>query len=138
MVAPRRGQALVEYAIALNVFLLLTVGVIDAGRAIWAYNTVAFLARDGARYGTIPNRSSTDIQNYVQSRCGSLLDGTCVVPKPPRGVCGDPSSPVIVTVTYPFQAVSLLIANLWGGGALNLQATSQMYVQPGPPGGCAS
>jgi len=129
---------MVEYAIALNVFLLLTLGVIDAGRAIWTYNTVAFLARDGARYGTIPSHSSTDIQNHVTSRCGSLLDGACVVPPPTRGACGNPSSPVIVTVKYPFQAVTPLVDNLWGGGGVTLQATSQMYVEQAPAGGCAS
>jgi Flp pilus assembly protein TadG len=134
----QRGQAVIEYAIAASVFLLLTVGVIDAGRAIWAYNTVAYLARDGARFGTIPSHSSIDIQNYVTSRCGTLLDGTCIVPAPTRGVCGIPSSPVIVIVKYPFHAVSPLIANLWGGGSLTLQAASQMYVEQAPAGGCAS
>jgi Flp pilus assembly protein TadG len=141
--AARRGQALVECAIALNVFLLLTLGVLDAGRAIWEYNTVAYLARDGARYGTIPSRSSTDIQTYVRGRCASMLSNPC--PAAPnfsvgvtRGTCGSTAAPVIVTVTDRFQPVTPIIANLWGSGPLSLTATSQMYVQPGPPGGCAS
>ena len=45
---------------------------------------------------------------------------------------------VIVTVTDRFQPVTPLLANLWGSGPLPLTATSQMYVQPGPAGGCAS
>jgi Flp pilus assembly protein TadG len=143
LLAARRGQALVECAITLNVLLLLTLGVLDAGRAIWQYNTVAFLARDGARYGTIPSRSTTDIQTYVRTRCASMLSNPC--PSAPdftvsvtRGTCGSTTAPVIVTVTDRFHAVTPIIANLWGSGPLSLTATSQMYVEPGPPGGCAA
>ncbi len=133
-----RGQTMVECAITLTVFLMLTIGVLDAGRAIWEYNTVAFLARDGARYGTV--HTSSDTQAYVRTRCASLLSNPC--PSAPNfavsvtsAVCGTSPTPVIVTVTDRFQAVTPLLANLWGSGPLALTATSQMYVAPA---GCGS
>jgi Flp pilus assembly protein TadG len=147
----RRGQAMVEYALVLPVFFMLTIGVVDFCRAVYAYNTVSFLARDGARYGVAPSNSTSAIDSYVSSRCTSMLSNSCYTPPSPsplpanaagisvsRGTCGSTTSPVVVTVTYEFQAATLMIANLWGGGTLPLQATSQMYVESAPSGGCAS
>src|SRR5262249_34841614 len=106
-----RGQTMVESAITLTVLLMLTIGVLDAGRAIWEYNTVAFLARDGARFGTVHTSSQT--QSYVHDRCDSLLSDPC--PSAPNftvsvtpATCGSSPTPVIVTVTDRFQAVTPL------------------------------
>lgn len=146
-----RGQGMVEYALVLPVFLWLAVGVLDFGRAIWEYNTVSFLARDGAHFATIPTHSTTEIQSHVRGLCMTMLSNTCYTPPPgaplpgntaaisvTRGSCGNASSPTIVTVTYQFQAASLMIASVWGGGTLPLQASSHMYVEAGPAGSCAS
>jgi Flp pilus assembly protein TadG len=142
---------MVEYALVLPVFLWLAVGVVDFGRAIWEYNTVAFLARDGAHFASIPTHSTSDINSHVRGLCMTMLSQTCYTPPLPsplpastaaisvtRGTCGSTSSPAVVTVTYQFQAASLMIADLWGGGALRLQASSTMYVEAAPAGGCAS
>ena len=45
----RDGQALVEFALVVPVLILLLFGILDFGRAIYAYNTIADAARDGAR-----------------------------------------------------------------------------------------
>jgi Flp pilus assembly protein TadG len=44
-----RGQSLVEFALVLPIFLLLLFGVIDGGRAIFAYNQMSQVTRDVAR-----------------------------------------------------------------------------------------
>ncbi len=44
-----RGQALVEFALVLPIFLLLLVAIFDLGRAVFAYNTLTNAAREGAR-----------------------------------------------------------------------------------------
>lgn len=46
---PARGQALVEFSLAIIVFLLLMMGIVDFGRAIYQYNGVAQAAREIAR-----------------------------------------------------------------------------------------
>jgi Flp pilus assembly protein TadG len=141
LLAPRRGQNMVEFAIVAIVLMLLTIGVIDFGRAIWTYNSVSFLAREGARYGVIPSRTPGQIEAYVYSRavltdfnstaCAGRIPA-CVVVN--RGTCGDPSAPVVVTVTSPFNPVTQMIANLWGGGTLWMKASSEMYVEKGANG----
>jgi hypothetical protein len=134
---------MVEYAFAISVFLLLTIGVVDAARALWGYNTVAFLARDAARYGTVPTRSSTDVRSYVLGRCTSMVSNPC--PAAPafnvvvhRGTCGSTADLEKVTVSQQFVPVTPMVSHLWGSAALTLSAASSMYVEALPGGGCAS
>ena len=49
----RRGQALVEFALIIPLFLLLLVGIFDLGRAVFAYNTLTNAAREGARIAIV-------------------------------------------------------------------------------------
>jgi Flp pilus assembly protein TadG len=46
-----RGQALVEFALVIPLFLLLLAGMIDFGIGLYSYMTVQNAARDGARLG---------------------------------------------------------------------------------------
>jgi Flp pilus assembly protein TadG len=46
-----RGQAIVEFAIALPVLLLLLYGIIEAGRLVFLYSTVINASRQAVRYG---------------------------------------------------------------------------------------
>ena len=49
----QRGQELVEYALALPLFLLLVMGILDIGRATYYYSSIHNSAREGARYGVV-------------------------------------------------------------------------------------
>ena len=48
-----RGQSLVEFALVIPIFLVLLMAIVDIGRAIWAQNSVAAAAREGARYAIV-------------------------------------------------------------------------------------
>jgi Flp pilus assembly protein TadG len=48
-----RGQTLVEFALVFPVIVLLLFGIFDFGRAIYAYNTIANAARQGARVAAV-------------------------------------------------------------------------------------
>jgi Flp pilus assembly protein TadG len=48
-----RGQALVEFALVLPIFLMLLLGVFDLGRMIYMYNGVAEAARELARVTSV-------------------------------------------------------------------------------------
>jgi Flp pilus assembly protein TadG len=47
------GQALVEFALVMPIFLALLFGVVDLGRVIWANDSLASAAREGARYASV-------------------------------------------------------------------------------------
>jgi Flp pilus assembly protein TadG len=49
----RQGQALVEFALALIVFLVLLMGIFDLGRGIYMYNGVSQAAREIARVTSV-------------------------------------------------------------------------------------
>jgi len=48
-----RGQALVEFAIVIPIFLALLFGIVDLGRVVWANNSLANAAREAARYAIV-------------------------------------------------------------------------------------
>lgn len=54
----KRGQALVEFALVFPLFVLLVFGIIDAGRLVYTYNTVANSARNGARVAIVNQSTS--------------------------------------------------------------------------------
>ena len=49
----QRGQGLVEFALVFPVFILLLFGILDLGRAVYAYNTIGDAAREGARVAIV-------------------------------------------------------------------------------------
>ncbi len=51
--AGERGQGLVEFSIAITVFLLLVMGTIDLGRAVYQFNGVSQAARELARVASV-------------------------------------------------------------------------------------
>ncbi len=53
---PRSGQALVEFALVLPVFLLLLFGLIDGGRYVFMNNVLSQAAREGTRVGSAEAR----------------------------------------------------------------------------------
>jgi hypothetical protein len=55
-----RGQSLVEFALVGVVFFIVVFGAIDAGRAVWNYNTLAQATREGARYAIVHGAYSSD------------------------------------------------------------------------------
>ena len=55
-----RGATLVEFAIAVTVFLTSTFAVVEFGRALYTHNALADAARRGARYATL--HSAGDIE----------------------------------------------------------------------------
>ena len=48
-----RGQAAVEFAIIGLILMMLTVGLVDAGRAFYGYNAISVAARYAARWGSV-------------------------------------------------------------------------------------
>jgi Flp pilus assembly protein TadG len=48
-----RGQTLAEFAMILPVFLLVLVGLFDAGRLVFAYHTANNAAREGGRQAIV-------------------------------------------------------------------------------------
>ena len=66
-----RGQSLVEFALVLPILLILMLGILDFGRAIFAYNSVSNGARSGARVAIV-NQDLGDITAAVEAEAYGL------------------------------------------------------------------
>ena len=62
----QKGQTLVEFALAVMLFLTLLFGIIELGRALWTWNTIVQATRAGTRFAiTSDPTNDTAIKNWV-------------------------------------------------------------------------
>jgi Flp pilus assembly protein TadG len=130
----RRGQALVEFALALPVFILVLVGIFDMGRAIYSYNTISNAAREAVRLAIV-DQNATAITDEAINQAASvgLTSGDVTVEFRSADLSTACSAPyavgcmVVVTVDYDFTAATPLIGNLIG--TIDMQATSRQGIE---------
>lgn len=117
MLRGRKGQAVVEFALVLPVFMLMLFGAIEFGRAYYNVHLLTNAAREGARTGALPDRLESDVHGAVNEFLqGTGLSGswsTSIVLKDTAGavkagglaeaVEGDR---VFVTVSYGFEVLT--------------------------------
>jgi Flp pilus assembly protein TadG len=131
-----RGQALVEFALVVPLFLLLLAGMIDFGLGLNASISVSNAAREGARLGAV-DAISADIVTRVNSMmgpfpglptavtatCTHVGGGTCTLDnsatKPGSG------DSVIVTVSFNYR----MIWPLAMGNVINLTSTAKFRIE---------
>src|SRR5439155_254801 len=95
----QHGQSLTELPIALVLFLVLTFGIVDAGRLIYAYNVVSLSAREGVRWAAVRGGTSgrtaskADIQDFVQSKTVGVPQSVETVPGRPTSLYGRDFAP---------------------------------------------
>ena len=76
--AARNGQTAVEFAMTVLVYLTVVFAIIEFGRVLYAYNLVAYSARQGSRYAAVHGSSSKSpasssaITSVVQNEINGL------------------------------------------------------------------
>lgn len=61
-----RGSTLVEFAIAMTIFVTAMFAVLEFGRALWVHNALTDAARRGARYATLHAQTdAASVKNVV-------------------------------------------------------------------------
>lgn len=86
------GQALVEFAVAITVFLLLIMAIVDFGRGIYMYNGVSQAAREIAR--------TTSVHPGAPLGASTNAIDTLTVQRRLVPALGDPSFSCISTETF--------------------------------------
>ena len=129
------GQALVEFSLAIMVFLVLIMAVFDFGRAVYEYNGVSQSAREIARVTSVhPGATlgaSPETANVISVQ-QSLIPGlqmaqiTCVdIAGSPVATCV-PGKFVKVVARAPWTAVTPLLSFF---GSFTFQSTSIVEIQ---------
>lgn len=145
-----RGQTLVEFALILPVFLLLTLGVVDGARLFTAYIAITNGAREGALYaaasgnyskwcsttstvvcptGSAPSNQSTDPDNIayrVQAESQGLtqLNVILLPPTCDNGACTSSSTTVTVQVRYSMSLFVPVVGALMGTPVIMTASTT--------------
>ncbi|MEO8462440.1 MAG: TadE/TadG family type IV pilus assembly protein [Chloroflexota bacterium] len=131
------GQALVEFSIAVFVFLILLMGIVDFAIAIYKYNGVSQAAREIARVTSVhPGTtlgSSPEIAAVVSTQKG-LIPGlsnptfSCVDPvtNAAVGTCNYTVDSVRVTISAPYTPVTPLLGLI---GTWTMEGTSSAQIQ---------
>ena len=131
MVALRRserGVEVIEFAIVSVLFMMLAFGVMEFGRAIWIYGTVAHTAREGSRYAIVRGSESgrtaspADVEGYVNQLAGGLTG--LIVTTTWDDASKDPGTVVQVRVDRVFDPAMPLV----GLGSFTLSSTSRMVI----------
>ncbi len=111
----QQGLAAVEFALLLPMFLAVTLGLMDLGRAYFQNHVVLDAARAAARVGSLPTTSQSD----VVAAATEILSGAGVVgwvlDAAKAGLEGQPGETTTITVKAPFDAVSGTFIPGWGG-----------------------
>lgn len=135
-----RGQALVEFALVLPVFLLLVFGLIDVARAVWQENTLAYAAREGTRYAIVHGSASTapaypgnsaDVERAVRNAAIGVPNVTVTVTWPDTvgsSACYDRGCRVAVDATAPFVPLPSQYL-LSGALSVTLRGGSMLVIQ---------
>lgn len=127
----RRGSTMVEFALGFTVFLLLVLGMLDLGRGVWAWNTLVYATREGARYAIVHGASSdspataSDIEEQVRSFAVGL-DSSQLTITTTWQPTNSPGDRVLVQSNYSFQLVA---AALFGDQAsLPMRSRARMII----------
>ena len=135
------GQALVEFALVGIVFFLLVFGMIDAGRAVWNYNTLSQATREGTRYAIVHGADSSDpsgpgsayytppdadtkITETVAAFAGGLDGSSLTVQSEWPDGDAAPGNHVQVTSTYTYEPMF----NFFGLVSFDMTSSSTMEI----------
>ena len=131
---PRSGQAMVEFALILPIFMVLLFALFDFGRVIFAQNTVAEAAREASRFAAI--EPSTSKYGAIRQAAIKAAPGLGLTDADVSGAgCLDCFYPdgtlsgkrAVVTVTARIDLLTPIISQLLGG-SYTVQSTSKGYI----------
>lgn len=149
------GSALVEFALATVIILTVLFGIIDMGRAAYAYHWVSNAPRTATRYAMVRGTScspvlsgcvscgsshnppvngtcQSDIENYIKSNADGIdTSQLTVTTRCDVGASAfqplpcSPGQGVIVRVVYTFSFVSPFIPLTWNMASASVRTVSQ-------------
>ena len=130
---PDSGEALVEMALVLPILLVLSLGMLDFGRAFHAKSILDQAAREGARVAVITGPPL--VPGPAVTRVANVLAAAGMTGGPAATVSAvDADHMVTVTVTYNFQFVTPGVFSLIGadyGNQIKMTGKSSMRYEDG-------
>ena len=121
-----KGQALVEFALALPILLMLLCGIIDFGWIYYNQITLNNAAREGARYAVIHYDPSADWKKDARDRMYDSMVGVSSA----AAVVSDPVGQKITTsVTATPRILTAVTSTILGKQTITLEASCTMRLE---------
>ena len=131
-----KGQALVEFALLVPIFLILLFAIVDFGMGFHSWITVTNSAREGARLGAVQG-TTLQIETRVRDTASLINEDTNMTVSVTNAADagGLPGESVVVQVDYDYDLITplaSLVTFLSGdiiGPTLELSATADMRIE---------
>src|SRR5574340_995466 len=127
----KRGQSMVEFALAFPIFLMIVIGIMEFGRLFITYTSVFAAAREGARYGAaVENLCNFDEIIANAHRVAFITDGLVVSPNYTKDECNQlrAGDQIVVTaIIEHFRFITGLIP-VGGDGSIKLESTARRTI----------
>ena len=121
------GQALVEFALIVPVFMLIVLGILDFSRIFSTYEGTANAAREVARQCALTkNMTSGQMGTFATAETGGSISITATS-APACNASLVPGTPVTVTAQSTFVPLTGIIT-IFTGSTITLTATATMVV----------
>lgn len=137
MTSRQRGQGLVEFALTIPLFILMLLGLVDLGRAVYAYTTISNAAREGARLAIVNQTQAggtyiaqAEAANSATSLGIAAASVTISFRTPDlSGSCANRTIGCVaqVTVPYSFTAITPIVGNIVG--TINMSSTVRIPIE---------
>jgi hypothetical protein len=136
-----RGQALVEFALVIPIFLVLLVALFDLGRAVFAYNTLTNAAREGARIAIVNQYEPSIIARAKQQTAiVELNDPSVRIDFYQTKADGTPDTSIkcaliavgclaVVSFEATYQPITPIISNILFKNGVTFEAQASLLVE---------
>ena len=125
-----RGSALVDFALSSVLLFSIIFGIIDFGRALYAYDAISNAARIGTRYAIVRGGATSDpvsastVAWYVANHCCAGLDPNAITVTTTWSPNNQPGGTVNVQVQYSLTFMLPFLPTT----AVPMSASSQMVI----------
>jgi Flp pilus assembly protein TadG len=132
----RRGQALVEFAIVIPIFVFLCMALLDFGRVVYAQNTVSQAAREASRTATLEPADAAFKYAKIRQSAKSMATGLGLTDGDVKGLgCANcfyidyatSGGRVLVSVSKKIDLMTPILAQIVGG-SFTVESTSQGFI----------
>jgi Flp pilus assembly protein TadG len=124
------GSSLFEFAVGSAMLLTIMFGIVDFGRALYAYDAISDAARIGTRYAIVRGSSSSvpvtaaTVEWYVQNNCCAGLNPNSINVTTTWSPNNNPGSNVKVSVQYTLTFMFPYLPT----SSVSMSAASEMVV----------
>jgi Flp pilus assembly protein TadG len=128
-----KGQALVEFALLIPIFLILLFAIVDFGMGFYSWITVTNAAREGARLGAVL-ATQQEIEDRVYDSV-NLPDEATKMTVTVTNAQGQPGESVVVKVDYDYDLITPLaglvqfVSGNTLGPTLTFSSTAEMRLE---------